>query len=130
MPARTRGSVGFGTRNLHDYLTVFGELERVTEKIAQNLAKSVAVDQNRVGDFGPHVTAESQLTFASLGVEQLNRLLDDGTHLTGFGCELVALSLELRKVQDVVHDLEQRLGRPCNHVHIVPLTAVHLGALQ
>ena len=100
-------------RHPQDDLALLGELDRVADEVGEDLAQAAGVAPQRAG----HVVPDEAEQLEAL---RLGRLGEGAEHLAHRAAEVEVHDLEvdparldLREVENVVDDLEERRGRRC-----------------
>ncbi len=117
-------------RRAHDHFAYARELDRVGHEIDQHLAEPAGISDHDIGDARLHVEDElDALVRGGLG-EQLDRLLKHvlGAELDGFQAQ--PAGLDLREIENVVDDLEQRVAGCPDRLHVLMLLGRQLGFEQ
>ncbi len=88
-----------------------GELHRVSEQVQQHLTQPVGVAEDAPRHVGRDVGREREPFLARRGGEDVGRVLHRDDRGERRAVELHPAGFDLREVQDVVDDRQQRLGR-------------------
>ncbi len=91
----------------HDF-PLLGELDRVADQVHEHLAQARRIPAHRARGFGCHVREQLEVLFARPHREQTGRRMDDFGDVKRNRFELEMLGLDLRVVEDVVEDHQQR----------------------
>ena len=118
------------TARAHDHLARVRELDRIGNQVDEHLPQPAGVADRALG----HKLSDVQhqldaLVGGSLG-EELDRLLH---HVLGAEVNRLqanAARLDLREIEDVVDDLQQRISRGANRVDVLALLERQLGVEQ
>jgi hypothetical protein len=113
----------------HD-LAFVGELHGVAEEVQQDLTQPARIAQEHGRDVGADLAGQVDALGVGSRGEELRDVLHDGAHV-----ELRVLQFEspcfyAREVEDVVDDIEQRLGRARGGVGVLALLIVEPGAQE
>ncbi len=105
-----------------------GELDRVAQEVDQDLAqpRGVALDHGRHRGIDP--AADLQPLARRLGGEQVDRLLHAGAQGERGGLDGELAGLDLREVQNVVEQGEQRLAAAADRLQVFALLGGERGA--
>ena len=124
-----RGGGGVQHRNPRHDLALLGELDGVTQQIAQNLAQPDGIAP-RVDRLGRQGAEQFQiLALRALGKQDhhfLDQIPQDKVHRLQFQLA----RLDLGEIQDVVDDPEQSDSRLLDHLGEAPLLGIQLGSQQ
>ena len=104
-----------------------GELHRVAEQVDDHLPQSLAIAAHRDVELRGQVADQLQpLDVRALG-QDLDRILDDIAQVVGRLVELELAGLNLREIEDVVDDAEQRVTRLMDRggIAALPLIQAH-----
>ena len=93
------------------HLPLVGELQRVAQKIDQDLHQTVAVGADPFGHAGVHLAAVSQVHAFDPRRKQIKGVLYRVTQSESFGVRSQTPRQELRVVQHIVDDRHQVIGR-------------------
>ena len=88
-----------------------GELHRVSEQVQQHLAQAVGVAEHAARDVRGDIGREREPLLARGGGQDVGRVLDRDDRRERDALQLHPAGLDLREVEDVVDDRQQRLGR-------------------
>src|SRR5215213_552995 len=106
---RKREHAAAGLLDDHPDAAGLGELHRVAGEVDEDLAQPIPV----ADDARRHVRRDEGRDLDALalgfGSKELDHPLDDGTDVEGLGQEVDSAGLDLRKVEDLVDEREQRL---------------------
>ena len=130
--ARTLGG-GFrrlGQRDVHRDFAALRELHRVAGEVHHDLPQARHVANDGVGHVLLDEVAEVQAFRPGLGAEQFERLLDAGAQLEGMILQRHAAGFDLREVQDVIDDRQQRVAATADRLHAVALLVGQLRVEQ
>ena len=126
---RTAGVVGIrrGVDAQHDFALV-RELDGVAEDVQEHLAQSAGVADEVGRHVGRDVVGELEPFLRGAERQQLGGVADGLAEIERGVVELEPLRFDLREVEDVVDDPEQRLGRRLHRVEVLVLFGRELGA--
>ena len=109
------------------HLAVFGELDRIAEQVDHHLPQTGRIADDTPRHFRTNVGNQFQTFLVRAHRQHTHRLLQHIAQLEGQGFELHLAGLDLRKVENVIDDGQQRLGRGLHGLQVVPLLVVELG---
>jgi hypothetical protein len=94
----------------HQHLALFGEFEGVAHQVDQNLAQPGHIADDAGGYIRGNMVSQFDLFFGRLRRKEIDSLLDarDQAELLEF--QLQIAGLDLREVENVVDDREQRVA--------------------
>ena len=118
---------GQGRRDRNDDLTLLRELDRVSDQVHQDLTEARRIPAHRAGHFGRDLRQELEMLFARSDREQARRRVRDLRDIEGNRFELEMFRLDLRIVEDVIQDHEQRFGRRAHQLQRPALFGRQLG---
>ena len=105
----------------HHHFAVFRELDGVPDEIRDDLAKAVGVAHQGVRHVGTDVIGQFQSLQLCPRRQQLERRGEAVAQVERDDIDGELAGLDLREVEDVVDDGQQRLGGRLDHVQIVAL---------
>ena len=108
-------------RDLHHHLTRRRELHRITDQIHENLPQPSDIADKNFRDGILHVVGEIDFFLRRLHRQQLQRLLDASMNLKRMMLQFQLARFDLREVEDVVDDREQRVRTATNSLHVFAL---------
>ena len=103
-------AASLGLHVKHDF-TLFGELDGVANEIEDDLAQTGRISDQCVGDIGPDVAGELKSLLLSPQRQQLQSILESVSQIEFNGIEVQFAGFDLGKVQDVVDQCQQGVGR-------------------
>ena len=106
------------------------ELDRVADQVDEDLADPSGVAHEVVGDSWTNLIRQLERLGVGERRERLDRLRQGLAQGEGHRLQLESTRLDLREVEDVVDDGQQRLARAVDGVGVVPLLARQLGVEQ
>ena len=114
----------------HDDLADLGELHGVGEQVDHHLAQAGDVARDAVGD--RRIDQERQLQRLAGGGfgDEVERRLDASPQIERRDFQLEATGVDLREVEDVVDDPEQRLAAGADDLGELPLAGLQVGVEQ
>ena len=127
---RDAGPFGLVPLCTHHHLAGVGEFHRVADDVDEDLAKPARVSDHDVGYIGSLVQDELDALVHGRLREQLDRLLDHVSRAELHGLQAHAAGLDPREVKDVVDDLEQRVARDADRLHVLLLLGCEPGIHQ
>ena len=95
---------------LYPDCTLVCELDGVAEKVGEHLLQSPAVGQDLCGDGFGHVQLDTEPLGFGLGRKQADGIFQEPDQREGRRVQIELARLELREIQDVVHNGEQGLA--------------------
>ena len=110
----------------HGDLTLLRELDGVPDQVHEHLPHAGGVPSHQVRDVGRHVHGELEMLLASPDREQVGGGMHDFREIERDRFELEVLRFDLRVVEDVVEDGEQRLGRGAHQLQRASLLYAEL----
>src|SRR6185312_2283874 len=113
----------------HD-LAALGELDGVADQVGQHLAQAAGIAGEAARQVRRDVGAEAQALLLGHLVEEVLDLFDDVAGVEGHHLQLDLAGLDLREIQDVVDDAEQRLGRAVDDLPEAALALAEIGIEQ
>ena len=129
-PQKHPATLCLAATSTHDHLADVGELHSVADEVQQHLTQATGVADRDFRDVRLDVDDElDALVRGSLG-EQLDRLFG---HMLGAEVDRLhahAPGLDLREVENVVDDLEQRVARRANRLDVIALLRRDIRAQQ
>ncbi len=93
--------------NAQPHRTLFGELERVGQEVAQDLLDALTVGEQAGRRLVVDLHVEMQRFFLRLGVEQVLQTLEHPRQVQQFGMDVELAGLDLGDVEDVVDQGQQ-----------------------
>ena len=105
----------------HRYLAGLGELDGVADEVGEHLTQPAGVAHQRVGDRLVHHRHQLEALVLGPLCEQLAHGLDRLPQVELQRLELEPPGLDLREVEDVVDDVQQRFGRDAHRLGIAVL---------
>ena len=112
------------------HLALLGELEGIAGQVDQHLLQPQAVTDQRAGQFGIQVEHHLDILLPLVAGQHHGQVAQQGLELEAMQVELQLAGLDLRIVEDVVEQAEQRLRRAVSLLHIVQLARIELGGLD
>ena len=107
------------------------ELERIPDQVQDDLAQAAGIPDERVGRVPGDVDRELQPLLVGTEGERLQRVAQGRTGAEKLGgVQLELARLDLREIEDVVDDVEERVGGRLHHLEILALLGVELGVQQ
>ncbi len=113
--------------DLEPDLALLGELHRVVDQVGEDLAEAERVAAQVLGDRGRHVGEELQAFLVGLLRGQRGDRADHFVELEIDGLHVELAGLDLREIQDVVDDAEQRGAGVVDLADVVALLRVERG---
>ncbi len=107
-----------------------GELDRVADKVQQDLPDAVAITDEMRRQVGREMGCEFDALDLGARGHQLRDRLDQHAEIEGLAGEFELAGLHLREVEDVVHEAEQRLARGSQRPDIGRLLGVETGVAE
>ena len=107
-----------------DDLAGVGELDRVAEQVDEDLADAAWVAAHPHGHLRIDHDRKLEILLVRLGRDQLRRLLDHDAEVEVDHLDVDLARLDLREVEDVVDDREQRLRGLADRLRILALLGV------
>ena len=98
-------------RDLDDHLAVLGELDRIAHQVDDHLAQADRVADHAVGDIGVNVEDQLEPLLLRPLRQGPDRIAERFPEVESRLLQLQLAAFDLRKIQDVVDDAQQRLGR-------------------
>jgi hypothetical protein len=116
-------SVGSGTLfdRQHDHAPGFREFDCVADQIGQNLLQAQGVALDGLGRFRVDVHQQLDAFFGGLGDEYLHDPVKDFVEPERPFFQFELAGFDLGKIQDVVDDSQQRIGRALNNLKIMAI---------
>ena len=114
----------------HDDLALLGELDRVREQVEEHLPQTGLVADDPGGCVVVDQTAELDLLLPCARRDDVERSLDAIAQVERLALELELAGLDLRVVEDVVDDVQQRVAARVDDLGELALLAGELGAEQ
>ena len=114
----------------HDHLALLGEFDRVADQVDQHLLQPQPVAGEMVGHLRRHLGEEREPFFGRAERERLHAAAELLAELEGEWLEAQAAGLDLRDVEDVVDDVQQRLGRRSHQVQRLALLRAQVAVEQ
>ena len=123
-------SVSLARGDAHGDLAERGELDRVGDQVGEDLpeAEAVAVDAQRRAALDER--AQVEVLGAGVLGEHVDGRVDRLGEVELGALELELAGLDLRQVEDVVDDRQQRVARRAHHRRVAALLLVELGVEQ
>ena len=106
------------------------ELERVPDQVQDDLPQAAGIADERVGRVPGDVDGELQPLLVRAERQRLQRAAQDRPDGEAGRVQLELARLDLREVEDVVDDVEERVGRRLHHLEILALLGVEVGVQQ
>jgi hypothetical protein len=104
-----------------------GELDRVADQVDQHLPDSSRVASERLGNFVPDFARQLEALLMRAQRQRLERLFDGLAQREGDRIEVETPGLDLGKVEDVVDDQQQVVGRAARDVEVFALFGGQVG---
>ena len=110
--------------------TLVRELDRVADQVRQHLAEAVGVAADHGRQFGRDRDVEREVLAACHHRQRLEHRIEAVHQLERRRRQLEMSGLDLREVEDVVDDVQQRVGRRAHQVQVLALLVGHLRGEQ
>ena len=121
-----RGSQSHSLANAEDDLALLGELHGVAEQVDQDLPQARHVADDRFGRIRIDDVGQVQALLGSARGQQIERALDALAQVEGLILQFEPVRLDLREVEDVVDDREQRIAAVADRFDKLLLLLVQL----
>ena len=125
---RSAGS-GFGAHGEHD-LALLGELHRVGQQVEDDLAQARDVAAIAARHVALEQVGDVEVLLDGARRDEVERRLDAVAQVERLRLDVHAAGLDLREVEDVVDDREQRVARVADRGDVVVLLGVELRVEQ
>ena len=107
-----------------------GELDGVRQEVREDLPQQPPVAHHRVRDVGVHVVRQLDVLAVKAGRERLHEGVEALAQAKRVGLDDELARLHLREVEDVVDDVEQRVGRLAQGVEMLALPGRQIGLAE
>ena len=97
--------------NLDGNLACLGELDRIAHQIEQYLAQPDLIADDELRHIGIYQLPQLQVLFSGAQGKGLDGSIDHLAQIAGHPLDMEHARLDLREIQDIVDDGDQRLGR-------------------
>ena len=104
-----------------DHFAARSELDGVAENVQQHLTEPAAIADERLGHIGCDVAGQFDPFFARAQRQHFGRIPDGFAELEWGVLEIHSPRLDLREIEDVVDQLEQRIGRRLDGGQVIEL---------
>ena len=111
-------------------LAVGGELDGIAGEVGEDLLQPVAVSEQASGDLRVDLDQQLEVALTGLQGHQGGHVADQLVQLELAGAELQAAGFDLGEVENVVDHGQQRFAGIVQHVQVLALGAVELGAFE
>src|SRR5262249_15494756 len=105
---RVPSFVGSLRRHAHEYMTVTRELDRVPDQVREDLTSAAGIGDHEPRRLERIIQEELDVRASDRGGEQGKDVLDAILQIEGRRIEAHLSDLELREIEDVVDDREER----------------------
>ncbi len=112
-----------GQQDVHRHAALFGELQGVAHEIQQHLPHTHRIADRPLWHRVVHAEGEAQPLLTRTGREALDHLGSDPPHIERHGRDLELSGVDLRHVEHVVDDRQQRVGRALHRIQVFTLLA-------
>ena len=102
---------GFSSLGFHEHLALFRELECVADQIGQDLTETQGITTQPVGHRGERMGDELDVLLDHDRTECVGDFLENVSQAEGRALEFELVGFDFRKVEDVVQDPQEVLGR-------------------
>ncbi len=126
----TLGIGGFRIHDANDDLTRLRELDRVADEVGQHLAHATGVAPDDAGDRPLDDGHELEALGLGRPGQEVDDVADDVADPEVDLLDLQLAGFDLREVEDVVDDRQQRLARVPHRLRVVALAGVEIGLEQ
>ena len=116
--------------DFHQNLARSRELDAVAEQVHEHLPEPGHVPGHVLWNRIVHLVSQFEAFLGSPGGQQVQGVLNAGTHLEWLVFQLQLARLDLREVQDVVDDGEQGIAAGINGLHVAMLLVGQRGLQQ
>ena len=113
----------FGAHRQHD-LACFGKFHRVGEQVQHDLAQSRHVPDDRRRDVAFEHVRRIEMLFDGTRRDEIQRRLHALAQIERLGLDIHAPGLDLREIEDVVDDRQQRIARLTDRRDVIALLGV------
>ena len=117
-------------RERHDHLPGFGELDGVGEQVHQHLAHARHVADDGVRDVCLHQTGEFEPPGGGVQRDEVECLFDAAAHVERMAFEFEVAGFDLREVQNVVDEREERVAGRADDLRELALLGVEVRLQQ
>ena len=114
-------------RDRYDDFSLIGELDGVADQVHQDLAQPRWITPHGARHLGCHLSEKLEMFFARAHGQQAGRRMHDLGNVEGNGLELEVIGLDLRVIENVVQNHEQRFGRRAHELECTALLGGQLG---
>ncbi len=104
-----------------------GELDRVAHQVAEHLSQANRIADDAFGHVRVDVSHQLEPFLVRLDGQRLEQIGDDIADREGHGLELELARFDLREIQDVVEDRQQRLGGALDGRQALALLQIEIG---
>ncbi len=120
----TRSSASGLRRDRDDHFACFGELHRVRKQVEDHLPQPRDVARNRRGHVALEEISDVEVLVDGARRDEVERRFDAVAQVERRDLDVHAACLDLREVEDVVDDGEQRIARLANGRRVIVLLGV------
>ena len=111
-------------------LAAAGELDGVADQIDQHLTQAYRIAQQRVGRSLGKLPVQTQSLLAGTQRQRAQTAAEQFAQAERRLLDFQTPGLDFRKIEDVVDDHQQRVGRETHHLQIIALLVVEAGVEQ
>ena len=122
--------LAFGQADGHHHLAALGKLDGVAGQVDEDLLQALGVAHQAPRHVGLDGDGQFQLLFARIHGHRRGQRVHDLVEVELDGRQLHAARLDLRIVEHVVEDAQQRLARHAHHGQILALFRIEPGIAQ
>src|SRR5271154_6842171 len=109
------------------HFAVLGELNGVADEISQDLPQTAQVADHPARHLGPDVADQSEAFLVGAYSQRLEGQVNAVSQIELGAVEVEPTRFDLRKIEDVVDDGEQRVGGGLDHAGTFPLFRIEPG---
>ncbi len=111
----------------HDHLALLGKFNGIVAQVGENLSQSSRIPHQMIGHIVAGGVDQLQPLLLALGADQHRKVGQHLIQLEGNRLHGELACLDLGKIENVVDDAEQRLGRCLNFCQIIVLLFIEIG---
>ncbi len=116
--------------HIHQHLSFISKLERVSNQVDQYLADPAQVSDQAVGHLSLHFVNQLKVPLVGPDRQGLQGVSNRVPQSEFVGIEFQLACLDLREIEDVIDDGEQRFGRVIDEIDVFPLLPLQVGGEQ
>ena len=123
-------SVALQAFHVDEHVAPLGELDRIAREVIQDLSNAGRIADEASGHIGRAPDDQIEALGLAAHGQELRHVFDHALEVERLGLDVELARLDLREIQNIVDDVEQRLGRAMDRGRIVALLGRHFRVEQ